>query len=512
MNNKYTNAIALFLTIAISFSTQAQTFTGLQQSNFGGIHQAGLNPAYIANSRHRIYINGLTAGFGFNNDYLRLNLPFNYMNLITGNVPSQYKNAQGQLQFDENWLSESLNGKPKNAYLYLQTRAPGFMYRINDRFSLGLQYKNTFSFQINDIAEPLARLARYGIDSSSGSVSYSGPNQFQIGTTFGDNAFTVNMNAFGEIGLTLASSVIKDDNMVIKVGATPKLLLGYGTGYIKNRGLQIKTPGTDTIVFGQTDVEYGYTDIEKLTQLNAINFDILNSTLSGKGFGYDLGAAFEYNPDGAKRVVSKNGYLFKGGISLLDAGHITYTKDLKNTRIINNDGDKTFALNSEFTEAWSQGEERGLQYTDSVMRTLFSIDTTATNIVSKMPTTLNLQLDYNAYKFLYLGVNWTQDLRGKKSVGMRRPSYLMLIPRIETKYVEFSIPIGLMNDYRSGRIGCYLRVGPIFIGSDNLIGQLKSNNIYGADLYFGISTGITTKKDKQNDGEGGAESEGTSTY
>ncbi|MCC6817521.1 MAG: hypothetical protein IT245_01340 [Bacteroidia bacterium] len=514
MKMKYTKALALFLTILASFSTTAQTFTGLQQSNFGGIHQANLNPANIANSRHRIYINGLTAGFGFNNDYLKLSLPFNYLNLITGNVPSQYKNSQGQLAIDDSWLIENVNGKSKNASMYLQTRAPGFMYKISEGFTVGLQYKNTISFQLNDIAEPLARLARYGIDSSSGSVTFSGPNQFQIGTTFGDNAFTVNLNAFGEIGLTLAKTIVKNDNLVLKVGATPKFLLGYGTGYIKNRGLLIKTPGTDTIVFGQTDVEYGYTDIEKFTKLNAINFDILNSTLSGKGFGYDLGFAFEFNPDGAKRITNKkNAYLFRGGISLLDAGHITYNKDLKNTRIVNNTGDKQLIINSNFSNAWSQGEARGLEFTDSVMRTLFSIDTSATNIISHMPTTLNLQFDYNVFKFIYVGANWTQDMRGKKSVGMRRASYLMLIPRIETKLFEISLPIGLMNDYRTGRIGCYLRVGPVFIGSDNLIGQIKSNNIYGADLYFGISTGIPSKKDKdKSSGNTDNSSEGTSTY
>jgi hypothetical protein len=53
-----------------------------------------------------------------------------------------------------------------------------------------------------------------------------------------------------------------------------------------------------------------------------------------------------------------------------------------------------------------------------------------------------------------------------------------------------------MNDYRNGRIGVYCRVGPVFVGSDNLIGQLKGKNIYGSDLYIGISAGITGKKKK----------------
>jgi hypothetical protein len=61
---------------------------------------------------------------------------------------------------------------------------------------------------------------------------------------------------------------------------------------------------------------------------------------------------------------------------------------------------------------------------------------------------------------------------------------------------ELALPIGLMNDYRNGRIGVYCRVGPVFVGSDNLIGQLKGKNIYGSDLYIGISAGITGKKKK----------------
>ncbi len=503
MRLKFTKTLVLFLTIYYSVNLQAQTFIGLQQSNFGGIHQAGINPAFTATSRHRMYINGLTAGFGFSNDYIRLNLPFSYINLVTGNIPSQYKNAQGKLQFSDAWLSENNSERPKNGNLYLQTRGPGVLYRIGKGFSIGLQYKNTISFQINDVADPLARLARYGIDSSKGSFTYSGPNKFQVGTTYGDNAFTINMNAYGEIGLTLAKTIVSSDELTLSVGATPKLLLGFGTGYIKNNGMLIKAPGADTIIFGNTDLEYGYTDISELTNINAINFNALGSKLNGKGLGYDIGFAFEYNPSGTKKVTNgKNAYLFKGGISLLDAGNIKYNQNLKNTRITNNSGEKTFVISPEFADAWSQGESRGLAYTDSVMRTIFVVDTSAKEVISRMPTTLNLQFDYNIFKFLYVGANLSQDLRGKKTIGSRRASYLMLIPRIETKLFEVSMPIGLMNDYTAGRIGFFLRVGPVFIGSDNIIGQIRSNNIYGADLYFGISTGITTSKEKKSESSG----------
>ncbi|HEY1047430.1 MAG TPA: DUF5723 family protein [Bacteroidia bacterium] len=504
MNINATLRITLFLTIFSGLTTHAQTFLGLQHSNMSGIHQAGLNPANIANSRHKMYFNGLTAGFGFNNDYIGLNLPFPYYKLITGNIPSQYKNANGGVAFDDNWLTENLNGKPKNMNLFFQTRGPGAMFQLSKGFSVGIQYKNTISFQINDVTENLARLARYGIDSSKGTVSYSGPNQFQIGSTYGDNAFTINLNAYGEIGATVAKTIINDDNFVLKVGVTPKLLLGYATGYIKNRGLLIKAPGKDTIVFKETDVEYGYTNPESFKNPGVINFGFLNNTLSGKGFGYDVGVSFQINPDATREVTNKaNNYLFRAGISLLDAGRLSYNKNMKNTRITNTSGEKYFIINDKFADAWAQGEDRGIKYTDSVMRTLFTVDTSAKKIVTTMPTTLNLQFDYNIFKAIYIGANLSQDMRGKKNIGIRKPSYLVVIPRLETKLFELALPMGMMNDYRNPRIGLYLRVGPVFIGSDNLVGQLRNSSIYGSDIYFGISTGIPTKKKNSAPAGGG---------
>ncbi len=502
MKNNYTlHFLLLSAFLTCSLTPMSQTFLGLQHSNMSGIHQAGLNPANIANSRHKVYINGLTMGVGFSNDYLNLSLPFPFHKLITGNVPEQYKNSNGGLAIDNSWLSENLNGRSKNLNVYTQFRTPGVMYKLSKTFAVGLQYKNTLSFQINDVSEPLARLGRYGIDSSKGSIAYSGPNNFHVGETFGDNSFTVNMNAFGEIGLTLAKSLIDDGGMVLKVGATPKLLLGYATGYIKNRGILIKAPGTDTIVFGHTDVEYGYTDPSYFTNMDAINFDLINKKVQGKGFGLDIGAAIEIKPGATKIVTSKkNNYLFRAGISLLDAGNIVYKQEVKNTHLVNNGGDKTFVMTPEFAKAWATSEEEGLKYTDSVMRTIFEIDTSAKTIKSKMPTTVNLQFDYNVFKFFYVGANISQDFRGKKSVGMRKASYVMLMPRIETKLFELCIPMGLMNDYRTGRIGFFLRVGPVFIGSDNIIGQIRSNKMNGIDFYFGISTGIPSKKNKESSG------------
>lgn len=505
MNGLKVKTLLIFLNLILIKNAGAQTYLGLQQSNYGGIHQANLNPANIANGLHKFYINPFNLGFGFNNDYLQLNMPFTVTQLITGNVPQQYKNSNGQIKFEDTWLKESVNGKAKNVNLYMQLRTPGFAMQLPLGFAIGVQYKNNISFQMNDIAEPLARLARYGVDSSKGNTLYSGPTQYEVGKNFSDNAFTININAYGELGGTIAKNIIKTDNMVLKAGFTGKYLMGYASGFIKNKGMQFRLQGMDTIVFNQTDLEYGYTDLSIFNNLNAVNIDMLTQKIQGSGFGYDIGATIEIKPEGTKRILNKKtNYLFRAGASLLDCGSIYYKNSLKTTHITNS-GDKYFHLNSAFANAWSESTDAGIHYTDSVLRTILTIDSARKDVKTTMPTTLNLQFDYNLFKNFFVGANLSQDLRGKKNIGVRKASYLVVIPRFESKLLELALPMGLMNDYRTGRIGIYLRVGPVFAGSDNLIGQLKSNNFYGADFYVGASFGITGKKNKDKEEEKPAE-------
>jgi hypothetical protein len=296
----------------------------------------------------------------------------------------------------------------------------------------------------------------------------------------------------------VAKVLVDEDNMSLKLGFTGKYLMGYGTGYIKNNGVEFKVLGPDTVQFGQTDVEYGYTDPEELKKYSNVTPEMIFAKASGAGFGYDFGATFQYTPEGTKRVINENtNYLIRAGISLLDGGNIKYKDKVRTTHITNIPG-SGFKIGPDFAAAWMNGSTAGLKYTDSTMRKNFNIDTSLTVVKTKMPTTINLQFDYNVFKFFFVGANLSQDLRGKKAIGVRRASYLTVIPRIESKFVEVALPISLMNDYKTGRIGIYFRIGPIFFGSDNFISQLKTSNFYGGDFYFGISSGLLNKKKKKD--------------
>ena len=118
----------------------------------------------------------------------------------------------------------------------------------------------------------------------------------------------------------------------------------------------------------------------------------------------------------------------------------------------------------------------------------------ASKYVVNLPMTLGVQLDWNIFKWFYVGANWNQSLVSIKSVSIRRPSSFSLIPRIETKLFELAIPVQVYDDYKQFGLGIFTRIGPVFLGSDNLLQSITGNSINGFDFYFGVSTGIPAKK------------------
>jgi hypothetical protein len=91
---------------------------------------------------------------------------------------------------------------------------------------------------------------------------------------------------------------------------------------------------------------------------------------------------------------------------------------------------------------------------------------------------------------VYASFVWQQSLVSAQTMGFRQPSSLLVTPRIEMKWLEVAMPVGLTQDYRKGNIGAYVRVGPLFVGSDNFVSNLMLNNIKGVNMYLGLSTSI----------------------
>ncbi|MEN9511848.1 MAG: hypothetical protein RLZZ370_1667, partial [Bacteroidota bacterium] len=92
-------ALVMALSITAAPAIRAQSFHGLNISNFQGVHGMYINPSSIADSRYRMHTNISAVGTSFSNDYLSLEFPFTLMQLIRGKVPASAKNPSGQIQW-----------------------------------------------------------------------------------------------------------------------------------------------------------------------------------------------------------------------------------------------------------------------------------------------------------------------------------------------------------------------------------------------------------------------------
>ena len=92
---------------------------------------------------------------------------------------------------------------------------------------------------------------------------------------------------------------------------------------------------------------------------------------------------------------------------------------------------------------------------------------------------------------------WTQNLLPASTIGSRTPSALALIPRLEFSRAEVAVPLIWANNYQNFQVGAMVRLGPLFVGSDNLGGIFGLTTATGADFYFGWA--LHRRKDRDGD-------------
>jgi hypothetical protein len=95
--------------------------------------------------------------------------------------------------------------------------------------------------------------------------------------------------------------------------------------------------------------------------------------------------------------------------------------------------------------------------------------------------------DYQFKKHWYINGTWLQSMRGRYSKHARHQSYLMIAPRYEVDFFEFSLPVFMEYDYRSLRAGASLRLGPLYLGTNSLLTMIRAKGMRDADFYIGIT-------------------------
>lgn len=462
----------------LPFTTFAQNLLGLTTSPNGGIHQAYQNPAWLANSPHRFYVSLGALNIHANNNFVRYKAPFSLLRLVTGQVSGQYRQANGGVQFQTSYTEEILDGKPKNGTVWGEFRGPALQVALSDRTVIGLSSRLRVSGQVWGASEQLLSALRASLNSD---VFYSIPSK--------NNAFSTSTNTYAEAAASLGHTLFDEEGRSLMVGVTAKYLVGFTSGYFVNQGLTYEIlPDPMVQSRGYMNVkeltaEFGYTSY--LQNQNLSLRSLVNGNPPGRGVGFDLGVAYRMQPD-------PYGATLKAGIAVTDIGAISYTGDAykinqQNLRLVSED----------FNEV------RNSEQIINIIRQKLKIDP-ANNIgsfSSGLPTSLNINVDYAKPNGLGLQLAYWQDLRGTSAIAMHQPSILALVPRFDRRWVGASLPISYVNG--TAQVGMALRAGPVWAGSDNVLGLLgtSQNGISprGVDIYFGLAMGFGSRTGTDND-------------
>src|SRR4051812_28748107 len=159
------NLLSVALILLLVNSLNAQFFQGLRSSPYGGVTNVNYNPA-IADSRFIVDINLISFGTTISNNYVGVD-----RKVI---LKKDYVNSN--LNFQDNYLKERVNGKDKSAYLGTQIQGPlSFMCswgkgENKNKNAFAFTYHLNSIFNADKIDETFARLAFYGVGYKADSI------------------------------------------------------------------------------------------------------------------------------------------------------------------------------------------------------------------------------------------------------------------------------------------------------------------------------------------------------
>jgi hypothetical protein len=478
----------------VTLQAFSQQWLGISSSNYAGTYSVYANPANIADSRYKFFLNIAGANAEVINNYASWAAPYSFIGLSTNNVSDKYRAANGLPAYKNTYTQEVIGKRNSAAFIAADGRGPSMYYTFEKaKLAIGLTSRVRFLTNLGNTSADVAHLM------VSGTII---PDLF--GQLQDNNHFTFNLNAYTELGFSLGAVIREQDQDFFKVGLTVKRLNSVMNIHYKVENVDFtvdrnaQRPTRQDLLFNNAQAIFGLTSTAALSNAQLTPEWVFGDLAAGTGYGFDIGAVYEYRPNFDKYDVklkgkwltdgTKNKYLYKIGVSLIDVGkinfnHAAYVSETKITAT------NTLVLPGTFNKVDSPDRLYNR------MNNAFNLDDAdyQHSFVSPLPTAFTINFDYKFSEKIYLNAVWLQSLRNPKNITAVQPSLLAVTPRFESKNLEVSLPIAIQNGYRNFTVGLMGRLGPLFIGTDNISGVFNIGNPKGISGYFGLFLPIHRK-------------------
>ncbi|MCW5908037.1 MAG: OmpA family protein [Chitinophagales bacterium] len=489
--------LLLFTTACLPFLfSSAQFFKGLRSSPYGGVTNVSYNPA-IADSRFIADVNLFNFGFNLNNNYVGLDRKA----LLN---PDLFSDSD----FQDKYLKERINGKDKYVYVGAQAQLPlSFMCSWGKKTNI-----NAFAFtshfnsvtNVDNIDETFARIAYLGAgQKAQAALGY-------LNKGLNDVNPSIKLLNWIDYGLTYSRVVYDNDVHMIKAGGTLKLIQGIAGGYLYVKDLDYRWENFDTISVFKTEVNYAYSQGAVSSEgyaydkINNYVRDLFSFKYSTPTAAVDLGVIYEWRPDKDKYKYEmdcedrwrfdQNRYKLSAGFSIIDFGAVNFKK-----------GEYSRNFSADITN-WNVKDIKfpdGLQSFDDTIRSRFTIkDNGKKNFTMWLPTRFNLFLDYHIWKGF--GVNFMADVSANmapKRNMVHHTTAFTLTPKYDHSWFGFYLPV-TYDVLGNVSLGTTLRMGPLIIGTQDLLGLFAKKHVYNADVHIALKVPIPYSKKRDRDKDG----------
>lgn len=353
--------------------------------------------------------------------------------------------------------------RPRYIYQMLDVAGPSFMMTFAGNHALAFSLRQRAYFSITKMPWEIPVLI-------TESLKYEPLQHIR----YDSEGMRSAMLDWSEADLGYSTQVFDHGTFKMDAGATVKLLLGMAGAMLNANRMSYEVENGHEMFFYDLDGIVGFS--LPLSYSCNLRDDLQpwkyqGPWYKGLGLGADAGFSLTYKKSTIIRAVPMSAcddaptpYYWRFGVSLLDLGWIKFTDHLRTERL---SGQSFWVDLHDFDTVTTANA--GMDLLDQLEGNAATVIDTTTAFSIGLPTAVSLQADVNLYRDFYCNVTWIQPVsRWFYDYAVEREPLLSVTPRYETSLIGVSLPVSLY-DYRYLTAGAFVRVGPLTLGTNDLL-------------------------------------------
>lgn len=467
----------LFAAVLLFHFGYSQNLHGLATGNYAGIAGLQFNPASIVDSRYKFDLNIAAGQYSFGNNYLNMK-PGVFVRRLFQKDP--YNSSwQSVTQDLISPISNRNAGRVRTRVAQNFQLPLSMMITTGKRSAIAINLRNRYIAQVDSL-NPLTADFLYS--------QLRNPELF--GVAMNNDGFATRFMNWQEVGFTYGRVIFNWNRHFLKAAVTAKWLGANAGANIEASRLNVTFLDSQRLSMNSPNINYARTERADFGSFNRRDF---LTNLEGQSFGFDAGIVYEFrgrignfkytDEDFESRLRrDKNKYTLRIGVALNDVGVVQFDNRLPLTR--NHSANITNwnfgGVKANNISEWDTAYSKQVSFFGNQNQG-FSI---------QLPTAFIANVDLHLFGGFYVNAAVQRNVKKLGSLGanadtrLRAGEWFAVTPRLESRFFGLYVPV--IFEEEGTIVGATLRLGPVYVGSNNLLELIGNPQVPRADVHAGV--------------------------